>query len=86
MKITKWLTGLILLLTLAASIFPTVSFADEGDFYEENEAFFENAPESYKDFIKKYDPDERTVSCGRFDVSCHVYKIALDSGFRYGLY
>lgn len=80
MKMMKWFISLALILTISAFIVPTVTFADEGDYYEENEPFFKNAPESYRDFIKKYDPDERTVSCGRFEVSCHVYKIALDSG------
>ncbi|MDR6726132.1 hypothetical protein J2W91_004638 [Paenibacillus amylolyticus] len=80
MKIAKWLTSLFILLTLSITIDPVVSFADEGSYYNENKDFFDNAPESYVDFIKKYDPDQRTVSCGRFDVSCHVYKIALDSG------
>ncbi|WP_336765685.1 conjugal transfer protein TrbL family protein [Paenibacillus sp. USHLN196] len=80
MKIAKWLASFVLLLTLVITISPAVSYADEGDYYNEHQPFFENAPESYVDFIKKYDPVERTVSCGRFDVSCHVYKIALDSG------
>ncbi|AOZ94875.1 conjugal transfer protein TrbL family protein [Paenibacillus crassostreae] len=80
MKFSKWLSSILLVLIVATCAFPSISFAEEGDYYEEYEAFFENAPESYKDFIKKYDPYERTVSCGRFEVSCHVYKIALDSG------
>lgn len=77
---TKWLVSFVLLLSLTSLLFSSICFADEGDYYELHESFFENAPESYKDFIKKYDSKERTVSCGRFDVSCHVYKIALDSG------
>lgn len=80
MKGIKWLIGLVLLLTISVSIAPAVTFADEGDYYNNHEEFFSSAPKSYIDFIKKYDPDQRTVTCGRFEVSCYVYKIALDSG------
>ncbi|MEC0238219.1 conjugal transfer protein TraL [Paenibacillus kribbensis] len=59
---------------------PNYSAAEPGDFYEQHEDFFENAPESYKDFVKKYDPKERSVDCGRFEVTCHMYKFFLDSG------
>ncbi|WP_068505913.1 conjugal transfer protein TrbL family protein [Paenibacillus kribbensis] len=71
---------IVYLLVSLGLVFPHASFAEPGDYYEQHEEFFENAPESYKDFIKKYDPEQRSVDCGRFEVSCHVYKIALDSG------
>lgn len=68
-------------MVFSLSIVPLhASYAEPGDYYKEHEDFFSDAPESYKDFLEKYDSEKKTVDCGRFEVTCHVYKLALESG------
>lgn len=62
-------------------LFPSIVSAKTGDFYEENKDFFEgNVSESYENILKNYDDEKQTIDCGRFEVTCHIYKFLFETG------
>ncbi|MEK6190152.1 MAG: hypothetical protein N2A99_04085 [Carnobacterium alterfunditum] len=80
----KFLVVLMFFFSLTLMI-PQTSFADKGDFYDDNKDEFDkaNLPDDYIDTMKDYDYDTNSFDCGMTAISCKM--IAFQSGWGTGL-
>lgn len=85
----KFVRVLVVAFLLSLVIFPTSSLAKTGDFYEKNKMFFEEPENSddenrsssaYIEILKNYDQNSQTIECGKFQVTCHIYKFIFETG------
>lgn len=86
-RISKLILAITFILTSVFILFPSMACADKGDFYKENKDFFEGnedkdkrISDSYKEVLKNFSEEGRTLECGKFQVTCHIYKFLYDTG------
>jgi len=87
--LAKFVRVLVVAFLLSLVIFPTSSLAKTGDFYEGNKTFFEEpgnlddenrSSNAYIEILKNYDDDSQSIECGKFQVTCHIYKFIFETG------
>ena len=77
---TKTLTKILLIVLLILGVFPSLALAEKGDFYENIKNSMEGTYQRVIESIFRITIKDKTIECGRFEVTCYIYKWMFDTG------